>query len=390
MKNEYFVVYEAPIHSLSGYGCNSREIANYLIEIFEDNLLIVETHWGHNQSYSETGDSVYSKYINKQVKEEIPIELFIQVSLPNEFKKVGRKNIGITALVESTLCSTEFVEGCNTMDLVILPSEFSKQVLENSAKKHNIKLTCKLKVINQTTITNKTDNTLNLDFIDNDFCFLFNGKWDTETSQKNERKNVESLLRSFISAFYDKDEQPALVLKVHNKNYSILDYKRIKNKIKLLLEKIDNTEKSPSIYVIHGEFTDVQINNLYAHKKIKCYVSCSHGEGFGRPVLEASLQKCPILVSNFGGHLDIVTDKTNLISGNHEQVKNINTGMSSESEWFECSEVAIRKKLIDVYENYQTYTELADQLYTTNISKFDKDNILNQYKEVFSSYIYTL
>ncbi len=390
MKNEYVVVYEAPIHSLSGYGYNSREVANYLIDIFANNLLIVETHWGNNQSYSDVSKSIYSKYINKQVNEGIPIELYIQISLPTEFKKVGNRNVGITALVESTLCSTEFVNGCNTMDLVILPSEFSKQVLENSAKHHNIKLTCKLEVINQTTITNETDNTLNLDLIDNDFCFLFNGKWDTETSQKNERKNVESLLRSFISAFYGKDEKPALVLKVHNKNYSILDYERIKNKIKLLLETIDDHKKSPSIYIIHGDLSDTEMNKLYAHEKIKCYVSCSRGEGFGRPVLEASLQKCPIIVSNYGGHLDIVTDEKNLISGTNKQITNTNTGMYSKSDWFECSDVVIRKKLIDVYNNYMTYTELAEELYTTNINKFDKDIILNQYKEVLSSYIYTL
>nr|BAR39927.1 Glycosyltransferase (RfaG) [uncultured Mediterranean phage uvMED] len=390
MKNEYVVVYEAPIHSLSGYGYNSREVANYLIDIFANNLLIVETHWGNNQSYSDASNSIYSKYINKQVSEGIPIELFIQVSLPTEFKKVGNRNVGITALVESTLCSKEFVNGCNTMDLVILPSEFSKQVLKNSAKKHNIKLTCKIEVINQTTITNETDNALNLDLVDNDFCFLFNGKWDTETSQKNERKNVESLLRSFISAFYGKDEKPALVLKVHNKNYSILDYERIKNKIKSLLETIDDHEKSPSIYIIHGDLSDTEINKLYAHKKIKCYVSCSRGEGFGRPVLEASLQKCPIIVSNYGGHLDIVTEEKNLISGTNKQITNINIGMNSESDWFECSDVVIRKKLIDVYNNYTAYTELAEELYTTNINKFDKDIILNQYKEVLSSYIYTL
>ena len=200
------VFYEAPIHSLSGYGMHSREIADYLIELFSDNLYIIETHWGCNPCILSIENSKYLKYIKKSITNDQKIELFIQVALPSEFKKVGKVNIGITALTETTLCSEEYIHGCNEMDSVILPSNFSKQVLISSANKLGIKLRCKVCVINQTMSVDESSAEIDLTDIKNDFCFLFNGQWNTEVNYKKDRKNVETLIRCFISAFYDKKE----------------------------------------------------------------------------------------------------------------------------------------------------------------------------------------
>ena len=38
-------------------------------------------------------------------------DVWIQVTVPNEFQKVGRLNIGITAGIETTHASQEFIEG---------------------------------------------------------------------------------------------------------------------------------------------------------------------------------------------------------------------------------------------------------------------------------------
>ena len=51
----------------------------------------------------------------------------------NEFKKLGKYNIGITAGVETTLAPKDFIDGCNRMDLVLVPSNFTKEVLQKTS-----------------------------------------------------------------------------------------------------------------------------------------------------------------------------------------------------------------------------------------------------------------
>ena len=40
----------------------------------------------------------------------------------------------------------------------------------------------------------------------------------------------------------------------------------------------------PNIYLLHGEFNDSEINELYNHPKVKAMVSLTKGEGFGRTI----------------------------------------------------------------------------------------------------------
>jgi hypothetical protein len=56
--------------------------------------------------------------------------------------------------------------------------------------------------------------------------------------------------------------------------------------------------------LLHGEFTDVEMNEIYNHSKVKAMVSLTKGEGFGRPLLEFSLTNKPIISSNWSGHID--------------------------------------------------------------------------------------
>ena len=60
-------------------------------------------------------------------------DISIQVQLPDEWDiSLAKKNIGITALVETDKCSLEWVNRCNKMDSMIVPSTFTKNVLKRS------------------------------------------------------------------------------------------------------------------------------------------------------------------------------------------------------------------------------------------------------------------
>ena len=45
-------------------------------------------------------------------------------------------------------------------------------------------------------------------------------------------------------------------------------------------------DKLPNVYLLHGDLTDEEMNQLYNHPKVKAHLTFTHGEGFGRPLLE--------------------------------------------------------------------------------------------------------
>ena len=77
-----------------------------------------------------------------------------------------------------------------------------------------------------------------------------------------------------------------------------------------ILRRIEDIKKSiigknlPSVYLLHGEFSDIEMNELYNHPKVKSMISFTKGEGFGRPLLEFSLVDKPIIASGWSGHVD--------------------------------------------------------------------------------------
>ena len=56
------------------------------------------------------------------------------------------------------------------------------------------------------------------------------------------------------------------------------------------------------------------MNALYNHSKVKAHLSFTRGEGFGRPLLEATISGKPMVVSAWSGHVDFLNkDMVNLI-----------------------------------------------------------------------------
>ena len=62
-------------------------------------------------------------------------DIWIQITIPNEFQPVGKFNIGVTAVTEGDICSKEWIDSINKMQVIIVPSEFTKSVLTKTAEK---------------------------------------------------------------------------------------------------------------------------------------------------------------------------------------------------------------------------------------------------------------
>jgi glycosyltransferase involved in cell wall biosynthesis len=326
-------------------------------------------------------------------------DIYIQVTVPNEFQPLGFYNIGITAAIETTHCALDWIHGCNRMDLIIVPSEHSKKSLVDTMYNEQDKQTGQL--IAQHRIQKPVeilfegfDETMfgtdevaivsELDQIKEEFAFLFVGHW-LRGDLGEDRKNVGMMIKTFAMAFKNEKVKPALVLKTSSAGFSVMDRETT---IKKIREVLGNDYKSVPIYLLHGDLTPVEMNGLYEHPKVKAMLNFTKGEGFGRPLLEFSLTGKPVIVSNWSGHLDFLKQGAVLLEGELKPVHEsaADQFLLKESQWFNVNISKALSSIKDVYKNYEKYKKASIQLGKQNkqnfgLEKMTKlfDGILNQY-----------
>ena len=383
-------VIQGPVASRAGYGDHCFQICSAVIQSGKYDVKIVPMRWGAcpntmlddptQPMVSEIRSCILTAPLHAQP------ELFIQVSIPNEFQPKGKYNIGVTAGIESTAPKPEWVEGLNRMDLNIVPSNFTKEVFSKIAyvKRHEngqeekIVMTKPMEVVFEgvdTTVYKKTEKPepgidTALGAIPENFCYLFVGHW-IQGDLGADRKDIGMLVKIFSEVFKNKKKKPALILKTSGATFSIMDKTEILKKIHDIRAPL--TGDLPNIYLIHGEISPVELNRLYNHPKVKAHVSLTHGEGFGRPLLESTLSGKPLLTTGWSGHLDFLPpDISNLLPGSLGNVppSACNEWLVKEAQWFNVNYSAAAQKLDDIHENYLTYIPNAEKLRQHNSKTF--------------------
>lgn len=380
------VVISCPIETMSGYGARARDIVKALLKYDKYEIKVISQRWGNTAwnalDLNDPEDKKLYDLIWRQSQLPKQPDVWIQITVPNEFQPVGKYNIGITAGIETTICDPSWIEGINKMNLTLVSSNHAKQVFNQSSfEKRNkqtnalegvIKLEKPIEVLFEGADLNKyfhiPDSELNetelvssLDDIEEDFCFLFVGHW-LQGDIGEDRKNVGYMIKSFLETFKNKKNiKPALILKTSQVTNSIMDRDEVLKKI----DAIKNTVKGdlPNVYLLHGDLDDEDMNDLYNHGKVKAMVSLTKGEGFGRPLLEFSLSKKPIIASNWSGHIDFLHPDYNVLVGGNltpvhksAQAKNM---ILAESQWFTPNDAEVADAYKSVYNDYSKHLELA-------------------------------
>ena len=365
-------VVSCPIDTFSGYGARSRDFIKSLIEAKDKewDIKIMPQKWGECPwNFLPQDDPLRQRFIGGL--EQQP-DIWMQITVPNEFQRVGKFNIGISAGIETTIYPGEFIEGSNRMDLNLVSSEHSKQValatqFEKRDKNTNqvigtLKLEKPIEVLFEGLDLNKyyknpkKSNTLSS--VKEDFCFLYTGHW-LPGNFGEDRKNTALLIRTFLETFKGPGrKKPALILKTNAVNYSLLDKENMLRQINRIKDKFSGS--LPNIYLLHGEMTDEEMNQLNNDPKVKAFVSFTKGEGYGRPLAEAAITGKPVIVSNWSGHTDFISKDYNILIGG--ELKNVhpssaNQFLLKESQWFNINTDIANKAMKDVFKNYKQYWE---------------------------------
>jgi len=370
----------APVGTRSGYGARSRDLVKALLKLDKYDIVVYPTQWGGTPNNaldpSNLDDQEIIKRLLLQPQLDKQPDLFIQITVPNEFQRIGRYNIGVTAGIETTAISAEWCEGVNRMDLLITSSDFAKDVflackydqVDNNTQQSvgELKVNKPIEVLFEGVDLSKYNKTNELHAtvieqmseIKESFCFLFVGHW-LQGELGADRKNVGMLVRVFLEAFKNKAKhnQPALVLKTSGAGYSPVDKEDILRKLKIVYKSITGTNL-PNVYLLHGDLTDEEMNSLYNHPKVKSHITFTRGEGFGRPLAEAALSQKPIIATNYSAHTEFLTESI-LLPGTMENVHPSavwDKVILADSQWFTVDygyAVGVMKHIVDNYKDYE-------------------------------------
>ena len=366
-------VVSCPIDTFSVYGARSRDFVKALIEVKDKewDIKILPQMWGECPwNALSQDDPLRQRFIGGLDPNNQP-DVWIQITIPSEFHPMGKFNIGVSAGIETNVYPGEFIEGNNRMDLNLVSSNHSKNIaLATQFEKRNqqgqvigaVKTTKPVEVLFEGLDLNKyyknPQNSKLLKDIKEEFCFLYTGHW-LPGAFGEDRKNTGLMIKTFLETFNTSSKnKPALILKTNQVNYSLLDREEILKKINNIKDQVKGN--LPNIYLIHGELTDEEMNQLNNDSKVKAFVSFTKGEGYGRPLAEAAITGKPVIASNWSGHTDFLYQDYNiLIGGDIKQVhpSSANKWILKESSWFSINKDIASRAMKNVYKHYKNYHE---------------------------------
>ena len=378
-----------PIATQSGYGHHAREIADNLIKQTENewDVKLLSMPWGGTPFTYPISDDWKKRIIPLPL--QFQPDVWVQVTVPNEFQAVGKLNIGVTAGTEGDICPVDWIEKINAMQIVIVPSVFTKDIFVNTAKANNLEIKCEFKVVPEYfdstiySIVVPNVEIKELDSIPESFAFLSVGHW-LSGQIGEDRKNVSGVIHTFYEAFKNKKNAPALILKTSGATYSIIDRMNIESRINQIAGMFGKATL-PNIYLVHGDLTDTEMNSLYNHPKVKAMYSLTKAEGFGRPLLEFSTTAKPIIAPHYSGQADFlnkdfIAEVNGTLTPIHPSAQN--QFLIDGAKWFTPDYKHAIHLLHDVFGSYKNYLENAKrQRYHVN-TKFSKNVVESIYSEL--------
>jgi hypothetical protein len=398
------LVFQGPIFTRSGYGDHCRDLMKSLRKMDKYDIKIIPLRWGNTPQNQVDGESDFGRWMLERVIsgiEQKP-DIFMQVSVANEFEPKGHYNIGVTAGVETTIAPKDFIDGSNKMDLIIVPSHFTKQNIGGTIYQQKdqatgqivgeIKVGKPIEVLLEgvdTEIFSKGSGKDVLANVKEDFNFLIVGHW-LKGSLGQDRKDIGMAIKTFATVFQylPKEKRPGLIVKTSHAGFSVIDREATREKIDGVLKTLG--DKCPSVYLIHGDMEETDMSNLYHHPKVKAMISFAKGEGYGRPMAEFTLTGKPILASGWSGQMDFLPpEHAVLLEGSLTAVDESAADQfcMKEAQWFTVNYSNAANKIYDVYNKYDSYLEKSKGLRENTLKNFTLDNMHDKFTQLMDTYV---
>lgn len=387
------VLLRAPLLTHSGYGVHARQVARWLFRVAaETHQLDITTEplgWGktHMLVDTEAEDGLVGQILQAAGNKKNSYDVTIQLQLPNEWNPfLGTFNIGVTAGVETDKCNPSWIECINRMDMIIVPSEFTKQTFLNTGE-----VLVPIVVVPESFPDGLLSEAVSVDLgLSTKFNFLVVGQL-TGNNTENDRKNLPFTMKWLADTFADCPDV-GIVVKTNSGAQTQLDKQNIRNIFsKLVGEIVGPKNKGPKFYLLHGHMTDEEMHGLYTHPDIKALVTFTHGEGYGLPIVEAAACDLPIIATNWSGHLEFLKHGRfipvdyNLMPIPASRVDN--QIFMKDVKWANPIELDAKQRLKKFYSGSQIPKQWATELGTKIREHYCFDAVARIYSEVLNEHL---
>lgn len=398
--NKPVLVLQGPIATASGYGHHTRDLAKALRKMDKYDIKFVPTRWGNTPQNQLDMSDDFSRWVMDNIVTNLSKrpDIYIQVSVANEFNPIGEYNIGVTAGVESTLIPKDFIDGSNKMDLIIVPSEFTKKVMASISyqEKRGEAIVGEHRIVKPIEVLfegvdldvylnpPKTDKDI-LEGVESDWNFLIFGHW-LSGDLGQDRKDIGMSLKTIATTFKSLPEgkRPGIILKSSLAGFSVIEREQLRSKIQ------NAVGGDYSVYLLYGDLSNEEVSSLYHHPKVKAMVSFTKGEGYGRPLAEFATTGKPIVVSNWSGHLDFLPQKNTILLGGeltpiHPSASN--KFLLKEAKWFTVNYSEAANKLYQLFSNYENALKESTPLRDNIRKNFSLDAMKVQFEKLLDNYV---
>ena len=385
------VLLRAPLLTNSGYGIHSRQLFSWLYNKKDVELTVECVQWGRTPWILDTDqeDGIYGKIMScSKPLDKGDYDISFQVQLPDEWDTtLAKKNIGVTAVVETDRCNPEWIEACNKMDEIIVPSTFTKNVLKRSGllmKRVSVIPEWYNKIIDKSTMA-KIQNDKRFSKIKKDFNILLIGTL-TSNLDIDDRKNIKNTIKWLCQEFKN-DDDVGIILKTNFGKGSIADKEMCRSYLNEVLKEF-RVGQSPSFYFVHGNMKKEEIASLVTHSKVKLYASATRGEGYGLPLIEAAVAGKPIVATNWSGHLEFL-QRENFGNVDYDLVEISESKVDGRIfqkgfRWANPLENSFKNEVRKVRSDYETAKNKAKTMKKHIQFNFNSDVVKRKYDELFS------
>lgn len=356
------IIWVGPIFQASGYGSVTRNFLKGFKEIgFPVKAVNIRPAKLRN-SDEKLLDPETLREIDELTKADPgPYPVVVINSLPEAYSSIVCKNI--VAKVGCTIFETDripesWVDICNKLDEVWVPSRFNLQTFTDSGVRSN-----KVKVFPYGVNTSFFKPIEDKVVIENKkrFSFLY-------VSFFNYRKGFDLLLEAYLKEFTSNDDV-SLIIKTgfagHNMDPKKDDAYFRNLILNLIKGRVDLSNKElPHFEIITEPFDEQKLRALY--NTCDLYISTDRANGWGMPCMEAMSMGKPAATIDWSGSMEFMKDGNSLLIKPTGKLIPVDDHLSSNPiykghKWAEVTVDEVRRVMRYSYENQAELLEIGQK-----------------------------
>lgn len=373
------ILYTGPLYDGSGYASFARNFIFGLNEIGA-NVKANPMSIGNVFPDLKVEEASTLKKLKANPRQKFDIQ--VMNTLPSAFEELIRPssiNVGFT-MFETSHITKEWVEACNKIDAILVPSYWNAEVFKKSGV--TVPIYTVPPGINPPSLTGR----LNLPMLpDSDKVYKFYSVFEW-----TERKCPQGLIKTYLSTFTGKTNVALFI-----KTYAGEDTPEKKEWLaKQVKDIMDNMRLShfPKVVLIPEILSTEHMSFL--HQTCDCFVLPTRGEGIGLPTMEAMVHGKPVITTNHGGSLQFCKPNNSLLVDSQQTfVSNMPWIDCYEGEmtWAEPNLVQLGQLMKRCYEN-PYYAQMVgavgrDYMITEYNTKKRSQHLLNVLEEIHANKI---